>query len=140
MRTLKPKVIQHSGQRKKDKRTNNDLQCIPRIILFVLPVFCEYLWHKWPLIYSTCRKHFPAFSSFMIYHRGSSYLIDIPLINKASFSHLKCQDKFIYLILQTSLIIFVINICFITECIILDVATNVFILFFLTRFSRKKNQ
>jgi len=28
MRILKPKVIQHSGQRKKDKRTNNDLQYI----------------------------------------------------------------------------------------------------------------
>ena len=29
----------------------------------------EYLCHKWPRIYSTCRKHFPFLSSFMTYHR-----------------------------------------------------------------------
>jgi hypothetical protein len=29
----------------------------------------EYLCHKWPRICSTCRKHFPVFSSFTTYHR-----------------------------------------------------------------------
>jgi hypothetical protein len=29
----------------------------------------EYLCHKWPWICSTCRKHFPVLSSFMIYDR-----------------------------------------------------------------------
>jgi hypothetical protein len=29
----------------------------------------EYLCHKWPRIYSTCRKHFQVLSSFMTYHR-----------------------------------------------------------------------
>jgi hypothetical protein len=29
----------------------------------------EYLCHKWPRIYSTCRKHFPVLSPFMTYHR-----------------------------------------------------------------------
>ena len=29
----------------------------------------EYPCHKWPLICSTCRKHFSVLSSFMIYHR-----------------------------------------------------------------------
>ena len=29
----------------------------------------EYPCHKWPLICSTCRKHFPVHSSFMTYHR-----------------------------------------------------------------------
>jgi hypothetical protein len=28
----------------------------------------EYLCHRWPRICSTCRKHFPVFSSFMTYH------------------------------------------------------------------------
>jgi hypothetical protein len=28
----------------------------------------QYLCHKWPQICSTCRKHFPVLSSFMIYH------------------------------------------------------------------------
>jgi hypothetical protein len=27
--------------------------------------------HKWPRIYSTCRKHFPVLSSFMTYHRAT---------------------------------------------------------------------
>ena len=29
----------------------------------------EYLYHKWPRIFSTCREHFPILSSFMTYHR-----------------------------------------------------------------------
>jgi hypothetical protein len=29
----------------------------------------EYPCYKWPLICSTCRKHFPVLSSFMTYHR-----------------------------------------------------------------------
>ena len=29
----------------------------------------EYLCRKWPLICSTCRRHFPVLSSFMTYHR-----------------------------------------------------------------------
>jgi hypothetical protein len=29
----------------------------------------EYMCRKWPRICSTCRKHFPVLSSFMIYHR-----------------------------------------------------------------------
>ena len=33
-----------------------------------LPV-TEYLCHKWPQVCSTCRKHFPALSSFMTYNR-----------------------------------------------------------------------
>jgi hypothetical protein len=30
----------------------------------------ENLYHKWPRICSTCRKHFSVLSSFMTYHRG----------------------------------------------------------------------
>jgi hypothetical protein len=33
----------------------------------------EYLCHKWPRICSTCRKHFPVFSSFMTYHWVCNY-------------------------------------------------------------------
>ena len=29
-----------------------------------------HLWHKWPRICSTCRKHFPVLFSFMTYHRA----------------------------------------------------------------------
>ena len=29
----------------------------------------EYLYHKWPRVCSTCRKHFLVFSSFTTYHR-----------------------------------------------------------------------
>jgi hypothetical protein len=29
----------------------------------------KYRCHKWPRIYSTCRKHFSVLSSFMTYHR-----------------------------------------------------------------------
>jgi hypothetical protein len=28
----------------------------------------EYLFHKWPRLCFTCRKHFPILSSFMAYH------------------------------------------------------------------------
>ena len=34
----------------------------------------EYMCHKWPRIYSTCRKHFPVFSSFMTYHQVCDYI------------------------------------------------------------------
>jgi hypothetical protein len=32
----------------------------------------EHLCHKWPWIYSTCRKHFPVLSSFTTYYRVCS--------------------------------------------------------------------
>jgi hypothetical protein len=32
-------------------------------------IVMDYLCHKWQLICSTCRKHFPILSSFMTYHR-----------------------------------------------------------------------
>jgi hypothetical protein len=34
----------------------------------------EYLCHKWPQISSTCRKHFPVFSSFTTYYRICNYI------------------------------------------------------------------
>ena len=34
----------------------------------------EYLCHKWPLICSTCRNHFPVLSSFMTYFRVCNWI------------------------------------------------------------------
>jgi len=34
----------------------------------------EYLCHKCPWIWSTCRKHFPVLSSFMAYHRVCNWI------------------------------------------------------------------
>ena len=42
-------------------------------VRFVFTSSC-YLCHKWPLICSTCRKHFPVLSSFMTYHRLCNYI------------------------------------------------------------------
>ena len=38
--------------------------------------------HKWPRIYSTCRKHFPVLSSFMTYHRATRLTRRVPLVEQ----------------------------------------------------------
>jgi hypothetical protein len=38
-------------------------------INFLFIIVNELLSHTWPRMCSTCRKHFPVFSSFMTYHR-----------------------------------------------------------------------
>jgi len=52
-------------------------------ILFILILWCDVIntlyktlhyMTKWPLICSTCRKHFPVLSSLIIYHRCCSWI------------------------------------------------------------------
>jgi hypothetical protein len=52
-------------------------------ILFILVLWCDVIntlyktlhyMTKWPLICSTCRKHFPVLSSLIIYHRSCSWI------------------------------------------------------------------
>jgi hypothetical protein len=42
--------------------------------------------HKWPRIYSTCRKHFPVLSSFMTYHRATRLTRRVPLVEQELLS------------------------------------------------------
>jgi hypothetical protein len=60
----------------------------------------EYLCHKWPRICSTCRKHFPVLSSFMIYHRVcnkiSEHLCSPPVFSGVRVTRsLVCRSLFV---------------------------------------------
>jgi hypothetical protein len=80
---ISKKNRQHNGQ---NKSTKSDLLChegtalICKKTLWFYQIltwltFMEYLCHKLPRICSTCRKHLPVRSSFMIYHRVYKALI-----------------------------------------------------------------
>jgi len=47
----------------------------------------EYLCHKWQRICSTCRKHFPALSSFMTCHRIWNYINTMGVPNGAGTAY-----------------------------------------------------
>jgi hypothetical protein len=46
---------------------SHQFQCFTVATMTWLTVM-EYLFHRWPRICSTCRKHCPVLSSFMTYH------------------------------------------------------------------------
>ena len=54
----------------------------------------EYMCHKWPRICSTCRKHFPVFSSFMTYHRVCSLINTTGVTSGAGTAYLSGAHEF----------------------------------------------
>jgi hypothetical protein len=103
MRILKPKVIQHSGQRKKNKRPNNNLQCITEwFICFAcfLRNICDTNDHWYiPLVVSTSRNFPPSWfitghSTNISYNLLLPWKITAESIDKTDNrknSYLKCQ-------------------------------------------------
>ena len=78
----------------------------------------EYLCHKLPRVCSTCRKHFPIFSSFMTYHVFVTRLTRrVPLVEQELMTlpeHLCSSPVFCGVRITRSLVLCV---CFVYRCL-----------------------